>query len=139
MSFVDLPGLDEVSEKEPAPGGKEYLLSVENVTRYTKEPAGNEVIKLSLSFVEHPEYRRFTHYLSLPGPADDAQKVADKLLMLKRFLSLAHIKVDGGFAEEDLYGANFASMVEQEETIDQKTDKPTGRFQNKLVVPFIRK
>ena len=134
MSFIELSGLGDAKEREHAPKGR-YDLRITDASRYTKEDTGNEVFKLTVE-VDGANFRSIRHYLSLPGPNDDEDKVSVKLLMLKRFLAMAGIPFEAnGFDEEALYGASWNGEVDVEETIGEDK-KPTGRFRNNLVVPF---
>ena len=136
MSFIQLQGLADVKEKEHAPKGSNYNLTISDVVRYTKEETDNEVFKLTVD-IEGGTFRNVKHYLSLPGPQDDPSKTETKLLMIKRFLNMCGVPFSNdGFDEEAIYGATWVGGLDVEETIDER-GKPTGRFRNILVVPFV--
>jgi len=121
MSFIELAGLGEAKEPAVQPEGK-YFFTVVDVFQYTKEETGNEVIRVKHAIDGVPDAMPVTHWLSLPGPNDEQDKVSIKILMLKRYLNAAGIPFEAnGFNKEDLYGANFESEMTLSEPNDQGT------------------
>lgn len=129
MSFIKM-NLNDVREPVCAPEG-EYELVVENVKEYEHEQNKNTVIRLGLTIMGvDGEFQPVYHYLSMPGPSDDDDKVKNKMRMLKRFLVAAGISFeDDGFNSEDLYGARITCKLTVEHNEETNMDN------NRLVLP----
>ncbi len=111
MAFVNLKGLDSVSEPKPVPEGT-YTLRVVNVQTYTKEDTGRTVTKIVHEIDGHPDAAPVTLFLVHPKEDDDPGQNQRRLLDFKRYLTLAGVPFDeSGFTEEDLYGATFEAYL----------------------------
>ena len=135
MSFIQVK-LSGIKEPKSAPEGN-YALSVVDLEGYVKKENNAYVLRLSVVFVDFQKnYRRLTHYLSMPGPNDSEDTIEIKQRMLKRFLVASgcpHVS-DGeadGFDEEDLMGLAFNCDVVQDEPNDN------GDVYNSLKLPLI--
>jgi len=134
MSFIDVNLGEDVKEAEAAPEG-EYELLVDDVYEYDKEyddgTTGRLIrVKHLIQDTGDVTYKPVYHYLSLPNESDDRDKVQMKLLMIKRYLTMAGIPFDqSGFNVEDLYGARFTAKLTQE------VYEATGDISNSIQVP----
>jgi hypothetical protein len=108
MSFIQIK-LGNIKEPTIAPEGR-YSLAVTDVKGVMKESGYS--VRARISFVDHKEYRAFTHFISLPASDDDKDKAEFKSLMLKRFLSLINCPYsEDGFEEGDMLGCQFKGEV----------------------------
>ena len=113
MSFIEV-AIAEAREPTVQPEGA-YDLVIEKADLYKKDGSDKTSVRCIIGFDEVPEAANIFHYQSLPGPSDDAEKVNNKLLMLKRFLTAFSIPFEGnGFAVEDCVGARGRFFVTQE-------------------------
>lgn len=130
MSFIEMPGLNDVEETIVAPEDR-YSLYIKDVDDYVKEESenagGNIVIKLLIAFDGHDEFQPFAHYLSMPGPHDDPEKAKTKFRMVKRFLRHVGLNFDDGFDPLELEGLRFDSNVRQEQ---QQNADGSPRFED---------
>jgi hypothetical protein len=124
MSFIEID-LTGVKEPETAPEGP-YSLHINDVLGYVKEKqadgtGGNYVIRCRIGFDGRTEFRTFNHYLSFPGPADDAEGAERKKLNIARFLTMTNCPFDPskGFDENDLQGITFPGKVGLDEPNQQ--------------------
>lgn len=129
MSFIELPGLNNVREKTHAPEGS-YGLIVENAKVNDKE--GKHTLMVVLSFDGHQEeYENVFHHMSLPGSDDDADKRDFKLRMIRRFTSAFNVPIDdNGFNVEAFLGCAGTVRVGV-----QEYPEGSGRMSNTLILP----
>src|SRR5690606_6161340 len=94
-----------VQEKRPVPKGV-YELRVENAENHISNESKKPSVKVTLLIEGNPEAPKVIHYLPLPNQDDDADKVSNKMIMIKRFLECFGITYeDNGFNLEDFFGA----------------------------------
>lgn len=113
MSFITV-AIGEAKEKEAAPEGP-YNLVITEAKPYHNDNSGKDSIECSIGFEEFPDYNNIKHFIALPHESDDAEKMNNKLLSLKKFLERFSIPFeDTGFALEDFGGATSRLFVEVE-------------------------
>ena len=113
MSFFELPGLNEVKEKYAAPEGQ-YDLCI--VSAKVNEKEGKTNVQCILEIEGSDEYANVFHYLSMPGPEDDADKKQAKMLFMARFLNQFGIDASNGLETEQLVGSRATGcQLTQEE------------------------
>ncbi len=110
MSFINV-AIEEAVEKQALPEGS-YDLVVTDVEPYHNDNSGKDSVRCSIGFVEHPEAKNIMHFIALPHESDDADKVNNKLLSLKKFLERFNVPFEGnGFNVEDIAGATARMFV----------------------------
>lgn len=132
MSFIEMEGIDDVKEAEIQPEG-EYNLVITSVTEGRNKDNNRDMIKCRLEFADYPEAQSILHQIALPNEEDDKDKRKFMLLMLKRFLAVFGVQMEGGgFEVEDLQGATGICKV--------KVDRPDGFDDdvNQLVLPKLK-
>lgn len=152
MTFIDLPGLDDVQELRLAEEGH-YPLIIVGAEEYKKTQTGERVaadyvgtdivghnIQLTIVFEGEPELQSFRHWLVLPLETDDDETQKRKLRMLKRNLTLMDIQFENGFDSMSLEGTQFDANVMLESMTDREGQEMTDdsgnpRMQNRLRVP----
>lgn len=158
MSFIEMPGLGDIKEQRIADENT-YDLIITAKESYAKTPenervapgtegfaavmedALNYVIHVTIAFDGEPDLQPFSHWVTLPVPLDEPDKVKGKIRRLKRFLLLTKTPFDqNGFDEDDLFGATFSAFVTSEEMTDRDNQPMTDgsgapRFVNRLIVP----
>ncbi len=82
MSILNV-NLNDVSEPKPLEKGR-YQVMITACQATTSERSGKDSLRVTIGFPDHPDAPTFNHYVSLP--TEDDEKLAFKLLMLKRFL-----------------------------------------------------
>ena len=115
MSFIELQGIEDVKEKELLPVA-EYDFVVTDVKG--EESSDSDAYKIRVRLEAEgagDEYQPIWHYLTTPGSNDDADKRYWKLIMIKRFLHMCNLKLDGGFNMEDLMGARLRAKIDASE------------------------
>ena len=89
MSFIDLEtDLANVKEKAVVPEGM-YDLVIESAKGKSKD--GKDNILVILGVEGNLDAANILHNISLPSVGDDAEKITNKLLFIKRFLAQFHI------------------------------------------------
>jgi len=113
MSFFELPGLSDVKEKYAASEGL-YDLCIVGAT--VKEKDGKTNVQCVLGIEGDDDYANVFHYLSLPGPDDDADKKAAKMLFLARFMHQFGIELGDGLETEQMVGcrASGCKLIQEE-------------------------
>jgi len=112
MSFIELKGIENAREPEVAPEG-EYSLCIINAKVQEKE--GKTNIMNVLEIEGEPEMGNVFHYVSIPGPDDEDDKVKAKMLFARRFFTQFGIDVDGGVDTEQFVGSRALCKLTQEE------------------------
>ncbi len=102
MSFFELPGLNDVKERYPVPEGV-YDLCITSAKANEKDNKIN--IQCILEIEGEPEASSVFHYLSMPGPDDDADKKKAKMLFIARFLNQFGINAENGLETEQMVGS----------------------------------
>ena len=138
MPFIDLNLGEDIQEKECAPAA-EYDLVVTSAE--LKEKTYDNDVKGAMIVIIHDiegslvPYRSVYHYLSLPNPGDDKDKIYNKQAGIKRYLLAANIPFENdGFSAEDIQGARFSCKLDVE--VDEDGKYPP---QNRLNLPSIPK
>lgn len=113
MSFITV-AIGEAVEKEAMPEGP-YNLVVTEAVPYKNDNSGKDSIKCSIGFADHPEAKNIMHFIALPHESDDAEKMNNKLLSLKKFLEKFNVPFEeSGFNVEDINGATAYVFVDVE-------------------------
>ena len=135
MAFIEMNLGEDVKERDAAPEG-EYTLVVSDVYEYEKgyDDGGKGTLIRVKHDIESDDpdshFKPVYNYLSLPREGDDQEKIYNKTLMIKRYLSAAGIPFEGGgFNSEDLYGARFTANLSKE------VFEETGEESNRLDLP----
>ena len=102
MSFFELPGLNEVKEKYAAPEGT-YDLRI--ISAKVNQKDGKTNVQCVLEIEGNDDYANVFHYLSMPGPDDDADKKEAKMLFMARFLNQFSVDASNGLETEQLVGS----------------------------------
>lgn len=115
MSFIKLTGIDDVTELPLAPEGLYDLVITSQSLKESKDKSGqNVLVVLDIENADR-QYAKIFHYLALPRGVD-ADKDANMMLMIKRFLVQFGVPMDGGFDLEALVGCRASGVrVIQEE------------------------
>jgi hypothetical protein len=109
MSFIELAGIDDVSEKKTVPEGSYDVVVTANPKAKKNEESGKINLLVVLAIEGHPEAANILHNLALPGAEDEPESRKFKLLMIKRFCH--HFKIDmtgGQLNTENFAGARMA-------------------------------
>lgn len=131
---------DDAVEPTIAPKGR-YTLRIteakEQVTGPNSKNPGSPMIRVSIGFPENVEYQNFNHFIMLPTEDDDAKSLNNKVLGLKRFLTLFRVPFANGELDVpqlimDMVGSEADAEVSQTEP------NAEGNVYNGLVVPRIR-
>lgn len=131
---------DDAVEPTIAPAGR-YVLQIteakEQVTGAQSKNPGSPMIRVSIGFPEHDDYQNFNHFIMLPTEEDDQKTVNNKVLNLKRFLTLFNIPFANGELDVpglimDMTGATVQGEVGQTEP------NANGDVYNNLKVPRIQ-
>lgn len=139
MSFISMGNsFSNVQEKKPVTGGKKYDLVVSDVAEHISKDgkaAGATdptSIKVTIDIQGHEDAPSIQHYLPLVLPGDDAKKVVNKMLMVKRFLTSFGIQhSDEGFDPADFIGATANLEV------GIGTPMDNGMCYNNINLPFL--
>lgn len=131
MTFLTFgKSFSEVNERKPVPRGV-YHLIVEDVADH-KSKEGNDSLKVTILIDGHETASKVIEYLSLPMEKDDPDKVYNKMLRIKRFLTTFNVPhEDTGFNQEDLFGA----QADCELVMTDPDDDPNGNVYNKVNLP----
>ena len=120
--------LTEIQEARPVPSGRYNLIIAS--AELGKSQKGLDQIKVSLAIEGHDTAPNVTHFISLPGPDDDANKTNFKALLLKRFLVGFNIPFSNdSFEIEDFFGATASCDLNLSEPDDN------GNVYNRLQLP----
>ena len=113
MSFLDMPGLEDVKEAVAVAEGPYDLIVIQaDIT----EKDGKSSIRMILEIEGEPDAGNVFHYVSLPHEDDDVDKRKTKMLFAKRFFHQFSIKTDNGVDMEALVGSRAsAARLSQEE------------------------
>lgn len=125
MSFIQLPGLNDVRPPEVHPEGRVGLVILD---AKPKEKEGKMGINCLMGIDEpHPEpgreWSNFFHYISLPTKDDDAEKVKTKLRMIKQFCVQFGVPTDDGFDPAQVIGSRGEGNIVVEDYQDQPQNK----------------
>lgn len=112
MSFIALKGIENTAEPKVAPEG-EYDLCI--ISAKLNEKDGKINVMTILEVEGEPEVGSVFHYISIPGPDDDEDKVKAKMLFAKRFFVQFGIDIDGGVDLEHFVGCRALGKLMQEE------------------------
>ena len=129
MSFIELAGIDDVSEKKTVPEGSYDLVVTANPKAKKNEESGKVNLLTILAIEGHPEAANIMHNLALPGAEDEPETRKFKLLMIKRFCHHFKIALVGGQINTDNFaGARMAQCPVTKEEYQ-------GVVSNKLKMP----
>jgi hypothetical protein len=129
MSFLELSGLDEVTEKKTVPEGPYDLVVTANPKAKKNEESGKVNLLVVLAIEGHSEAANIMHNLALPGAEDEAETKKFKLLMIKRFCHHFKIPTNGGQINTDSFAGARASQI------PLVKDEYQGVVSNKLKLP----
>lgn len=120
--------LSDIQESKPVSNGR-YDLIIASAEE-TKSKNGADQLKVSIGIQGEDKAPNLTHFISLPGGSDDAQKANFKMLLLKRFLHTFKIPYDSdGFNVEDFVGSTAVCDL----TLSEPDD--SGNIYNRLQLP----
>lgn len=109
MSFIELAGLDDVSEKKTVPEGSYDLVITANPKTKRNEESGKDNLLVIIAIEGHPEAANIMHNLALPHKDDEPESRKFKLLMIKRFCHHFKIAMQGGqINTENFAGARMS-------------------------------
>lgn len=113
MSFIELPGINDVKEPTLAPEGMYDLIIVRAQIR---QKDGKSNILVALEFEDKSfDYADVLHNISLPAAEDDPEKRKTKLLFAKRFFHQFGVPFEGGIDLEALPGCRGRAKVKGDE------------------------
>ena len=113
MTFIEMPGMEDVKEAVVEPEGL-YDLCITDATLMNKD--GKNSIRVILEIEGTDNSANIFHHVGLPNDSDDAEKKKAKMLFAKRFFNQFKIKIDGGIEMESLVGSRAsACKVTQDE------------------------
>ena len=126
MSFIELSGLNEVTEKKLLKEGR-YELLIESAKVKKNENTGKSNILVVLAAEGQDNTANILHNVPLPNPDDEPETKSFKMLLIKRFLVQFGINfADGNVNTEAFSGSRGTCNV----TVDEYE----GRHSNKLVL-----
>ena len=129
MSFIELVGIDDVSEKKTVPEGSYDLVITANPKAKKNEESGKVNLLTIIAIEGHPEAANIMHNLSLPSAEDEPETRKFKLLMIKRFCHHFKIAMQGSALNtENFAGARMAACPVTKEEYQ-------GVVSNKLKMP----
>ena len=130
MSFIPMnEDYDAVQENQPVPEG-EYTLVIDNV-KEKQDDAGNiKGLLVICQIVGADDAQNVMHNLSLPLDTDDETKRKNKLLFMKRLLTLFNIPFSGGIDLQQFPGKQAKCFLTQEDY--------QGTISNKIKLPPIK-
>lgn len=131
---------DDAVEPTIAPKGR-YTLRItegkEVVTGPNSKNPGSPMLRFSIGFPNDVEYQNFNHFIMLPTEDDDAKQTNNKVLGLKRFLTLFRIPYQNG--ELDIPQLLMDAVgSEADAEVSQTEPNAEGNVYNGLVVPRIK-
>lgn len=131
MSFIPInEDYDAIQENQPVPEG-EYTLVIDSVKE--KKVEGTDETKGLLvicQIIGEDDAANVMHNLSLPLPEDSDEKKKNKLLFMKRFLTLFNIPFAGGLDLQQFPGKQAKCFLTQEDY--------QGTISNKIKLPSIK-
>ena len=95
MSFIELAGIDEVTEKKTVAEGSYDLVVTANPNAKKNENSGKLNMLVVIAIEGHPEAANILHNLALPMGDDEPEAKKFKLLQIKRFCYHFGIQLDG--------------------------------------------
>lgn len=120
--------LSDIQESRPVSNGRYDLIIA--TAEEGKSKNGADQLKVSIGIQGEDKAPNLTHFISLPGGGDDAQKANFKMLLLKRFLHAFKIPYDSdGFNVEDFVGSTASCDL----TLSEPDD--SGNIYNRLQLP----
>lgn len=130
MSFIPMnEDMDAVKESQPVAEG-EYTLVISDVKEKNDTDGTPKGLLVILEIEGADDASNVLHNLSFPLPADDNEKKKNKLLFMKRFLTLFNIPFAGGIDLMNFAGKRAKCFLTQEEY--------QGAISNKLKLPQIK-
>lgn len=132
MSFIDLPinDIDDIQEDQPVPEG-EYNLVITDCKERADESGAIKGLLIICEIEGQTGAANVLHNMALPLPADEQEKVSNKLKFIKRFVQLFKIDVKGGkLNPQDFLGKRAKAWLTQDEyngTISNKIKLPTSK------------
>lgn len=122
-------------ESKPVPNGVYDLQVTECLD--TKSQKGAPQFSVSIAIDGHDDAPNLRHFISLPNPdADDAGKMAFKVLLLKRFLTMFKLPVPSAIDTEKLAMGMVGAKARGELSLSEPDDN--GNVYNRLNVPRLR-
>ena len=128
MSFIELAGIDDVTEKKTVAEGVYDLVVTANPQAKKNENSGKYNLLVVLAIEGHPEAANIMHNLALPGTDDEVETKNFKLLQIKRFCHHFGISLKGGMNTETFAGS-------MGKNIPVVKDEYQGTISNKLKLP----
>lgn len=130
MSFIPMDAdLDAVVENQPVAEG-EYNLVIDKVTEKLNDSGEVKNLLVICQIVGNPDAANIMHNVSLPQPDDDETKKKNKLLFMKRFLTLFNIPFAGGLDLAQFPGKQAKAYLTVEDY--------QGTISNKIKLPIIK-
>lgn len=139
MTSINI-NFDDAVEPVIAPQGS-YTLQITAAqlaeTGPNSKRPGSPMLKINIGFPDDVEYQSFNHFIMLPNEDDDKKQLNNKVLGLKRFLTLFNVPFSNG--ELDIEGLAM-DMVGSTARAEVKQTEPNaeGVQYNSLVVPRIQ-
>jgi len=128
MSFIDME-LDAIEEDKPVAEG-EYTLVVTDVKEKNDESGNLKGLLVIHEIQGATGAANVLHNISFPLPGDDENKIKNKKLFLKRYLTNFGIPFANGIDLTRFPGAKAKVFLKQEEY--------NGVVSNKIVLPMIK-
>ena len=133
MSFIELPGIEDVQEKKILKEGRYNLVITSNPTARRNEKTGKDNLLVVLAVEGEPDAANILYNLSLPGAQDENEARSFKLLQIKRFCHAFGISLDNGLNTEEFAGCSAKDiMVKQDEY-----PKDSGQIKNVMNLPYL--
>jgi hypothetical protein len=105
MSFIELPGINEVQEKVVVPEGLYDLVITSNPSPKKNETSGKTNLLCVLAIDGKPDAANVMHNLSLISADDEDETKKFKLLQIKRFCHWFGIDISDGLNTENFAGS----------------------------------
>jgi hypothetical protein len=115
MSFIELAGIDEVSELPYAPEGQYDLVVTSAKLKDSSDGEGKNILVVLEIENADRKYAPIFTYLGLPRGGDDKDKDAQRLLGCKRFFHQFGVPMDNGVELEQMVGCRSQGNLAVEE------------------------
>lgn len=124
MSFVELPGINDVHEPKPVQEGNNYDLCIIDAKMTEKD--GKNSLRFIMEIEGEPEAANVFNYVGLIQEDDDDADKKTKLLFAKRFFHQFAINVDNGIEIEQCVGARATNC----KITQQEWPEGSGQMRN---------
>lgn len=130
---------DDATEPTIAPAGT-YDLQITQVdvkeTGPNSKVPGTPMYRISIGFVDNPDYLNLSHFAVLPSEEDDAKAINNKVLGLKRLLVAFKVPFQSGELDLESLAMDMVGATARCE-VGQTEPNADGAVYNNLKLPRI--